>query len=209
MSNVLQIRRRIEAIRARLDQREGEWTKYPHDPVGYARNVLKIKTIWERQAEIARALLKPPHKVMVRSGHNVGKTFLAAWIVNWWFDSFDPGVVISTAPRQMDVVDLLWKEVRMQRQRAGLPNCFIGPRAPEMYTAPNHYAKGYTASRGESFQGRHDAKMLFVFDEATGVDPMYWTTTKTMFKPEEGHAWLTILNPTDTTSQAYLEEHGA
>jgi hypothetical protein len=40
------------------------------------------------------------------------------------------------------------------------------------------------------------------------VDRNYWTTTKTMWKPELGHIWLAILNPTNTTTQAYLEDQG-
>jgi hypothetical protein len=100
-----------------------------------------------------------------------------------WFDVFDPGVVITTAPTERDVVDLLWTELRLQRERAGLPCHFIGARAPEMRTSEEHYAKGYTARKGESFQGRHRQRMLFIFDEGEGVDSNYWTTAKTMFKP--------------------------
>jgi hypothetical protein len=77
-----------------------------------------------------------------------------------------------------------------------------------MRSSHEHYAKGYTARKGESFQGRHDGKMLFVMDEAYGVDSTYWTTTKTMWKPELGHIWLVILNPTNTTTQAYLRTRG-
>lgn len=179
---------------------------YADDPVGYAENILGIEFLWDVQKEIMRALLEPPYRVLVRSAHNLGKTFLAALATNWFFDSFPDGIAITTAPTAKDVKDLLWKEIRLQRRRANLPDYFIGPSAPEMRTGPDHYAQGYTAEKGESFQGRHDAKMLFVFDEATGVAPIYWTTTHTMFKPERGHAWLAILNPTDTTAQAYLEE---
>lgn len=158
------------------------------------------------QAVIAGALREPPYRVKVNAGHNVGKTFLAAVLANWWYDSFDPGIVITTAPTERDVVDLLWTEIRLQRQRAGLVSPFIGPRAPELRSSPEHYAKGYTARRGESFQGRHRQRMLFLFDEAEGIDPLYWTTAKSMFRPGAGDAWLVIGNPTTTTSQSYLEE---
>jgi hypothetical protein len=144
---------------------------------------------------------------MVPSGHDTGKTFVAAAAANYWFDVFDPSVVITTAPTKRDVVDLLWTEIRLQRQRAGLPAHFIGPSAPEMRTSGDHYAKGYTAVKGESFQGRHRQRMLFLFDEACGIQPMYWITTKTMFDADLGHAFLGIYNPTDTTSAAYLEEN--
>jgi hypothetical protein len=158
------------------------------------------------QEDIARAVLKPPYKVKVPSAHNTGKTFLAAVLVNWWYDSFDPGIVITTAPTERDVVDLLWAEVRAQRERAGLPCHFIGPRAPEMRTSEWHWAKGFTARKGQSFQGRHHGRMLFVFDEDEGVDAIYWTATKSMFRPEEGHAWLAIGNPTTSNSPGALEE---
>jgi hypothetical protein len=46
---------------------------------------------------------------------------------------------------------------------------------------------------------------LIVFDEAVGVAPVFWETAESMFGGE-GHAWLAIFNPTDTSSQAYLEE---
>ncbi len=53
--------------------------------------------------------------------------------------------------------------------------------------------------------GRHEGRMLFIIDEAVGVDPMYFTTIKTMFKPGLC-SWLVICNPTVTTSQVYQEE---
>lgn len=180
--------------------------QYPKDPVGYARDILGV-TLTPVQEKIARSLIEPPYKVMVEAGHSVGKTFLAAVIVCWWYDSFSPGIAITTAPTERDVKDLLWTEIRLLRQRALVPLSmdFIGPSAPEMRDHEEHYAKGYTAAKGESFQGRHRPHMLFVFDEAEGLEPQYWTTTKSMFKPEEGHAWLAILNPVTTTSAAYIE----
>lgn len=178
---------------------------YENDPVRYAREKLHVEPT-DAQQEIARAIQEPPYRVKVPSGHNVGKTFLAAWLVNWWYDTWDPSCVITTAPTEKDVIDLLWAEVRLQRIRAGLPAQFIGPRAPEMRTSEDHYAKGYTARLGQSFQGRHRSRMLFVFDEDEGVDAAYWEAASTMFKPEAGHAWLCIGNPTTNTSQSAIEE---
>jgi len=183
----------------------GPWNDYPDNPIGYCRHILGIEPTPDQTA-ILNGLLLPPYRVLVGSGHNVGKTHAAACATNWWYDSFDPGVVITTAPTERDVIDLLWTEIRLQRQRAGLPNSFVGLRAPEMRTSDEHYAKGYTARLGESFQGRHRPRMLFVFDEADGIAPAYWTTTKTMFKSEMGHGWIAIGNPVSTVSAAALEE---
>lgn len=165
-------------------------------------------TLWSPIGNALESLLNPPFRVSVDSGHGVGKTFAAAAAVNWWYETRNPGVVITTAPTQRDVIDLLWTEVRLQRQRAGLSMDFIGPAAPEMKSGPEHYAKGYTARKGESFQGRHRPNMLFIFDEKEGIDANYWTAAKSMFRPGSGDAWLVIGNPTTTTSMAY-QEHRA
>jgi hypothetical protein len=180
--------------------------RYVNDPVGYARDVVKVK-LTPDQEEIERAFIEPPYKVKVRAGHSVGKTFLFALLCNWWFDTRDPGVVITTAPTKRDVCDLLWTEVRLQRARAGLSDDFIGPSAPEMRTDPNHWAKGYTAQKGESFQGRHRPNMLFLFDEDEGLDAIYYNRTKMMFIGDGTHAWGSIGNPYTTSSQSALEEH--
>lgn len=186
-------------------RKERDYSKYYLDPVGYAVEVLKV-TPTPDQATIASAFLTPPYKVKVRAGHNVGKTFMFAWLANWWYDTRLPGVVITTAPTKRDVIDLLWTEIRLQRANAGLPDEFPGPVAPELRSSQNHWAKGYTARKGESFQGRHRENMLFLFDEDEGIDPPYYQRTTTMFKQNAGHAWGSIGNPYTVTSQSYREE---
>lgn len=170
-------------------------------PTEYARNILGVNW-WSVQQEIAQALLEPPYRVAVQAAHSVGKTNLAAGLANWWYDTHDPGAVITTAPTYEHVAKVLWKEIRLQRGSRG---GFTGPKVPEMSSSPDHYAVGLTTAKGESFQGRHDAAMLFIIDEAVGVEPEYFEIIRSMFKPEQGHGWLIIFNPTDTTSKAYQE----
>lgn len=177
---------------------------YSNDPVGYAREVLGFIPTPD-QIAIAEALRVPPHRVMAPSGHNTGKSAAAAWLINWFYDSFRPGMCISTAPTLDSVKKIIWKEVRMMRHRAGLGD--LQPKAPEMSDSPDHIAYGMTAGSGEGFQGRHELRTFFVFDESCDIDPVFWNVTRTMFKPEEGHMWLALFNPTDTTSQAFMEDH--
>jgi hypothetical protein len=181
--------------------------RYAEDPCGYARDILKV-ILTADQEEILRALHSPPRKVLVPSAHDVGKTHTAAVAVNHHFDCCGPCVALTTAPTERDVIDLLWTEVRLQRLKAQLPSHYAGPRSPEMRRGEDWYAKGFTARKGESFSGRHRARMLFVMDEANGIEPIYWQTTRTMFdpSPEMGHKWLAIFNPTSTTTQAYIED---
>jgi hypothetical protein len=190
---------------------------YVNDPVGYARDILGIEVTPEIAAAL-ESLHVHPFRTSVDSGHGTGKTFGAAIAVNHWYDTRAKSWIVTTAPTKRDVVDLLWTEVRLQRQRAnnirrekGLPLLsidFIGPAAPEMRTDPEHVAKGYTARDANSFQGRHRANMLFIFDEKEGVGGIYWDGAKSMFRPGSGDAWLVIGNPLTTTSRAY-QEHKA
>lgn len=156
---------------------------------------------WPKQVEIAESLLKPPYRTLVKACHKVGKTHLGGGLVNWWYDAFDPGLALTTAPTKRQVEDLLWKEVRVQR---GGRSGFRGPKMPRLESSADHFAHGFTAQDGDSFQGSHSPHTLFIFDEAVGVDSQFWETAESMFNV--GGAWLAIFNPTDTSSQAYAEE---
>lgn len=190
------VQRRTEVLRA---------PHYRQNPVGYCRDVLKVE-LWDKQCEIASKLLTPPYRVLVRASHSVGKSFLAAALVNWWFDTRYPGVCLTTAPTARQVRDVLWKEVRRQRRAipGGLED-FVGPKIPRLETAPFHWAYGFTAQDAVSFQGQHEAAVLIIFDEAVGIDGEFWEAAESMLQGQE-YAFLAIYNPTDTTSRAYLEE---
>lgn len=180
-----------------------KYAKYFSDPVGFCADVLGV-TLTPDQQQIVRSL---PGRVKVESGHNVGKSFVMACAAWWWMCTRNPGVIICNAPSARAVEDVLWVEIRLlwQRAKEKLPDWFVGPKAPEMYDTPDHWAKGYTTSRGESYQGRHRENMLFLFDEDEGIDPIYWTTTSTMYQPDQGHGWLACCNPVTTSTQSYLE----
>ena len=182
----------------------------PSNPIDYAERILHVSLTPDQQS-ISRAILEPPYKVMVDSAHSVGKTFLAAVLVNWWYDYYNPGIVLTTSPNETSVKDVLWGEIRLQRSRARflgapIPDDFAGSAAPVLQSAPNHWAKGLVASKGGSFQGRHTEHILIVFDEHDDIDPMYWVTSRSMVRPQAGNAWFVIGNPVSTTSQAYLEQ---
>ncbi len=170
--------------------------RYKLDPAAYAQEVLDVQW-WAKQREIAEALIKYK-RVFVRAGNGPGKSFLAAGLVNWFYDVHVPGRCLTTAPTQAQVQDVLWAEVRAQRR--GRPG--LQPKAARMEDAPDHFAVGYTASTAEAFQGRHAEHLMLVFDEGTGVAKPFWIAGEGM-QPEY---WLVLLNPTDTTSVAYDQE---
>lgn len=175
---------------------------YRKSPSLYAQQVLKVKW-WKRQVQIALAVQKHS-KVAVQASHAVGKSFFAAGLVNWHYDSYDPGITITTAPTQQQVVDILWKEIRLQRGDRGGHND-LKPSAPRMESNPGHFAVGMTARRGDAFQGRHAEHIGIVFDEAVRVAGEFFDAAEGMMTGEDGCWWLCIFNPTDNTSRMYQE----
>ena len=212
-SNVLKLlAARLESLEARHVNRKRElarrranpYAKYLADPVGFARDLLKVSPTPD-QVAILEACTRPPHRVKIKAGHSVGKTFLLAVVLVWFYCTRTRCVAVTTAPTQRDVIDLLWAEVRRLAGRAGLALPFL-PADPQIFESEDRYAKGYTARKGESFQGRHAEHMLFLFDESEGLDASYYKTTKTMFVPGGKHLWVDTCNPTTTTSESYAQE---
>lgn len=169
-------------------------------PDVYAEQVLKQKW-WTKQIEIARALVQH-RRVLVKACHSIGKTHIGGGLVNWFFDCWNPGICITTAPTKRQVNDLMWKEVRSQRR--GRPGLF--PKAARMETSPEHYAAGFTAISDAAFQGAHEEFVFIIFDEAIGIDAAIWEAAEGMMTGGDNSLWLCIFNPTDTATRAYEED---
>lgn len=136
------------------------FARYRTDPIGYARDVLNVRWLSAMQEKMLNQLVQPQDefwhgKLAIGTGVNFGKSFSIGIIANWYYDAWGPCIVPTTAPSQQSVIDLLWKEVRLHRGRADAkwgigPNDFIGPQAPCMRRAPDWWARGYVAAKGEA-----------------------------------------------------------
>lgn len=150
---------------------------------------------------------EPACKVFhVEAGHGVGKTYGAAGLVNWFFDSFTPSITMTTAPTADQVELLLWKNIKTQREGKGLPGRVL-PDAPKMVKAANHLAYGRTTSdaggQGTSrIQGQHDEYLLFILDEAEGLAPYVFSAVDAMMTGGRVLICLMIANP-QTRSSAF------
>jgi hypothetical protein len=190
-----------EKRRRRAEREQTEFRKSRHlsDPVLYAAEKLGV-CLWSKQAEVARTLLSPPHRVLLRSANGIGKTALAAVLASWFYDNHDPGICVITAPKFDQIKDITFKEIR--RHLRGRPG--LMPKNPRIETAPDHYIAGTTANDATAFQGIHDADIFLIFEEGTGVDPEFWEAGRSILVASG--FWLVIYNPTSTASQVYAEE---
>ena len=145
---------------------EDQLTSWQKDPIKFVKDELKAR-LWTKQEEILEAM-RDNTRVAVRSCNGSGKTFIAAHAVLWWLTCFPDSIVITTAPTEHQVRDVLWREIR----RAYHENEeIIGGKLlrTSLELDDKHYAQGLSTNTPERFQGFHEGHILFVVDEASGV----------------------------------------
>jgi len=176
-----------------------------HAPGAFARDALGIE-LWERQLEVLRSL-RDHRRTAVKSGHNVGKTFVAAAAILWFLFTRPNGRVIATAPTRPGVQDRLWREVTKLHRGARIP--LGGEMLDSVLRIDNEgwSAHPLTASSADAFQGVHAEHVLIVFDEAQGIEQEFWVAAESMMG-SRGARWLQICNPIYTTGPAHSCFHG-
>lgn len=177
--------------------------QYRGDPEGYAEHVMGSK-LTPDQLAIARAVDEGNCRVFCRAGHTVGKSWTVAFLVSYLYDTYEEVVIMTTAPRLESVRDIVWREIRSQRRKAGLGG-FSGPRSVRLQDGPNHLAFGTTARSHTGFQGKHGIRVFIFVDEAVGLETEFWEAIDSMLQGEKA-ALLAIYNPTTTACQVYSEE---
>ena len=143
-----------------------ERTTSKKNPLWFATHRLGVKP-WKKQAEILNALAKNNH-VAVRSCNGSGKTFTAALATLWWLMAYDEAIVITTAPTDRQVRNLLWREIRSIYE----PNrALFGGKISQtkLEISNKRYAFGFATDKAERFQGFHNRNILIIVDEASGV----------------------------------------
>ena len=147
-------------------------------------------------------------RTAVKSGHGVGKSALLAWIILWWLLTRFPAKVACTAPTSHQLDDVLWGEISKWYRKLpeGLKS-LITVTSDKVFlnAAPNEsFAVARTArkEKPEAFQGFHSENMLFIVDEASGVDPIIFEVGEGSMSTEGAKTLLTG-NPTRTSGYFY------
>lgn len=144
---------------------------YRKDPNLFFREVTLFEPD-EWQEKAAKDLAEAP-KVSVRSGHGVGKSAFQANACLWFMSCFSYARVVATAPTMRQLHDVLWAEI--DKWRANSPLLCQLLTWTKTYLYVNGYERRWfavarTASQPENIQGFHADNMLFIVDEASGVE---------------------------------------
>ena len=170
---------------------------YATDPVGWCEDFLGVD-LWGKQKDILRALITH-RSVAVASCHGVGKSFIAGCAALWRLYNFKPGRVVSTAPTDRQVKEILWSEIRTLHSKARYP---LGGR---ILTTAIELDEGWSAigftTRDDPtrFQGHHSPHMMVLVDEAAGVSENVRIGIAALLASGDVIE-LEIGNPTDPTS---------
>jgi phage terminase large subunit len=178
-----------------------------NDPVKFVKQALGVKTVEKWQAKTMNLIIKED-RVAVKSGHGVGKSALLAWIILWWLLTRFPSKIACTAPTSHQLDDVLWGEISKWYRRlpTGLKDLLtVTSDKVFVNAAPNEgFAVARTArkEKPEAFQGFHSENMLFIVDEASGVDPIIFEVGEGSMSTEGAKTLLTG-NPTRTSGYFY------
>lgn len=174
-----------------------------HDsPVKFVTQALGVKP--ERWQARVMNMVKNNDRVAVKSGHGVGKSALLAWIILWWLLTRFPSKIACTAPTSHQLDDVLWGEIAKWYRLLpeGLKELLtVTSDKVFLNAAPNEgYAVARTArkEKPEAFQGFHSDNMLFIVDEASGVDPIIFEVGEGSMSTAGAKTLLTG-NPTRTS----------
>ena len=185
----------IKSVR-KTDEIEKD-SKYPTDPVEFARDILGVE-LWSRQQQIAQSIVDNKNTV-VPASKGVGKSVLAAILVCWWMSIWDDGVVITLAPSAKHVNSVIWRYIRQFGRSANLPGIILDTPQWKFQDDSQKTALGlstYKRTKEEitSLQGYHSPHLLVIMDEAAPMGQLVFDTVRGLVTSDENRT-LAIGNP--------------
>jgi hypothetical protein len=163
-----------------------------------------------QQAGLLNAVAKPGAHVAAKSGHGTGKSTTDAWLILWAICCFDDVKIPCTAPTKHQLEDILWTEVKKWRSRMLEPwksSIKITSDKVTIEGMPGMaVARTGRKENPEALQGFHADKLLFLIDEASGVDDTVFEVARGALSTPGARVVMTA-NPTRTTGFFYRAFH--
>jgi phage terminase large subunit len=181
------------------------------NPKLFVTHVLKA-TPEEWQSEVLDGIGAGDRRIAIRAGHGVGKSTLEAWIILWFMLTHRPCKIPVTANSQDQLRDVVWAEIAKWHRKLPDPMRELVEMSAErvaIKAAPNDaFAVARTArpERPEALQGFHSDHLLFVIEEASGIEDIIFETAGGALTSENSMV-LMCGNPTRTSGYFYRSFH--
>lgn len=190
----------LAALEAELQRRIWQET-----PEVWVEERLK-ETLWSKQREIFRAVERE-RRVLVKSCHEMGKSWLAGRIAAWWLDVWPAGsaFVVTTAPSGPQIKAILWREIGRAWTRGKLPGrvnqteWWMKVDGKEEIVAFGRKPDDYDPA---AFQGIHARRVLVLIDEANGVRGLLHEAAESLIANDDSKIVM-IGNPDDPNGEFY------
>ena len=144
---------------------------YADNPADFVEDLLHV-TPDKNQRAILNSVAQN-QMTSVRSGHGIGKSAVEAWTAIWFMSTRPFPKIPCTAPTQHQLFDILWAEISkwlrnnkaLERELVWTKEKVYMKQYPEEW-----FAVARTASKPDALQGFHADDILYIIDEASGVD---------------------------------------
>lgn len=184
--------------------------RYRSNPVLFVQEVLNVEPD-EWQADMMMAVASGHRRISIRSGHGVGKSTGASWLMLWFLLTRYPVKVVVTAPTSSQLFDALFAEVK--RWVNELPHSMqkllnVKSDKIELVAAPAEAfisARTSRAETPEALQGIHSDHVLLVADEASGVPEAVFEAAAGSMSGE--HACTLLLGNPTRSSGFFFDTH--
>ena len=144
-------------------------------------------------------------RMSIKSGQGVGKTAFSAIVFHWFLVCFPNSRVVATAPTRQQLNDVLWAELEKWRQKSELLIHILKWTKTYIYVNGREkrwFGVARASSRPENMQGFHEDNMLFIVDEASGVDEEVLEAIRGTLSGLNNKL-IFVGNPTKTTGMFY------
>lgn len=125
--------------------------------------------MWPIQEKIVQSI-RANLATAVRSCHAAGKSAISARIALAYLHEFPESIVVTTAPTNRQVENVLWRYINAAAAKSREP--LLGRAMKTRYEiAPDWYGIGFTGNKDntDAMQGYHAENILVIVDEAAGV----------------------------------------
>ena len=188
------------------------WIKYTKDPIKFFIEVLDVKPehVWHKMEEIALSVLNHQF-TCVKAGNSLSKSFTVARIALWFLYTQYPATVVTTAPSNIQVEEIIWREINSafsnaKVQLGGEPTKTSldlqsaarkqGIKGIDKWNAIGFATKpDQVEQHATRFQGFHNHNVLIIADEAAGIHKKIWEAFDKLLTTES-QKLLVIGNPT-------------
>jgi len=185
------------------------YVKVIEDPIKFTAACWPDITLAEHQRDILISL-RDNNETLVHAANEVGKDFVTAIAVLWFFCSRRPARVITSSSGETQLKSILWSEIK---QRIATSQIKFPLKVDTLAIRwinedgsidPLSYIIGHVTKSVENFQGHHlpndKPRVMCVFDEASGVGDEYNEAADSW-----AHRKLTIGNPLNCLNFFYRD----